>query len=229
MLQLREYQQQAIEELSKNWREHKRQVLALTTGGGKTVIFTEIAKLTTKRNKRVLILTHRDELFKQANKTFSKQSLEAELINAKQKNIDLTKTLFIAMVETISRRTKLIEAIKPDLIIIDECHIGNFTKILDLYPKTFTLGVTATPVGKHFYTHYTKITQTIDTPDLIEQGFLVPCIAYQKVKQIDGLKTQNGEFTDASMMNFYDNSTLYHVNIVFLSSAVLFEVNDIQS
>lgn len=207
---LRPYQEDGINELSKGWKDYKRQVLALTTGGGKTVIFTEIAKRTTNKNKRVLILTHREELFKQAKTTFEKAELNPEIINAKQKNIDTSKLLFIAMVETISRRTKLVSEIKPDLIIIDECHIGNFTKILDLYPNVYTLGVTATPVGKHFYTHYNNIVQTIDTPDLIDLGYLVPCRAFQMIREVTGLKTQNGEFTPQSMMNFFDKSILYN-------------------
>lgn len=209
MIQLRPYQLEGIECLSKGWKENKRQVLALTTGGGKTVVFTDIAKRTIERGKKVLILTHREELFKQANKTFGAIGLEPELIHAKAKQIDSQKQLYIAMVETIARRTVLMEQIQPDLIIIDECHIGNFTKILDSYPDVYTLGVTATPVGKHFYKYYTKIVQTIDTPDLVEQGFLVPCRAYQMIKEIDGLEKKAGEYTDASMMQFFDKSILY--------------------
>lgn len=208
-MKLRPYQEQGIEQLSMNWKNHRRQVLALTTGGGKTVIFSDIAKRTVARNKRVLILTHRQELFEQAKRTFGSTGIDAEQINAKAKNVDTSKNLYVAMVETIAKRVQLMEKVKPDLIIIDECHIGNFTKILDAYPETFILGVTATPVGKHFYKYYTNIVQTIDTPELIEQGYLVPCKAYQMVFKIEGLKKQNGDFTPASMMQFYDKSSLY--------------------
>jgi len=206
---LRPYQNDAIQELSKGWKENKRQVLALTTGGGKTVIFSEIAKLATDRSKTVLILTHRTELFEQANTTFSKIGIVPELINAKQKEIPTDRSLYIAMVETIARRVQLMEQIKPDLIIIDECHIGNFTKVLDAYPDTFTLGVTATPVGKHFFNYYSRIVQTIDTPDLIEQEFLVPCRAFQMIKEVTGLEKKQGEYTDSSLMEFFDKAVLY--------------------
>tara|TARA_R110000868_G_scaffold168322_3_gene403034 strand:+ start:3831 stop:5276 length:1446 start_codon:yes stop_codon:yes gene_type:complete len=206
---LRPYQNDAIQELSKGWKENKRQVLALTTGGGKTVIFSEIAKLATDRSKTVLILTHRTELFEQANTTFSRIGIVPELINAKQKEIPTDRSLYIAMVETIARRVQLMEQIKPDLIIIDECHIGNFTKILDAYPGTFTLGVTATPVGKHFFNYYSRIVQTIDTPDLIEQEFLVPCRAFQMIKEVTGLEKKQGEYTDSSLMEFFDKALLY--------------------
>jgi len=207
---LRPYQENGISELSAGWKLNKRQVLALTTGGGKTVIFSDIAKRSVSKGKTVLILTHRDELFKQANKTFGALGIEPELINARAKETNTGKQLYIAMVETIARRVHLMDEIQPDLIIIDECHIGNFTKILDAYPNTFVLGVTATPVGKHFYQYYSRIVQTIDTPDLIEQGFLVPCLPYQMVNEIPGLKTKQGEYTDASLMGFYDNAKLYN-------------------
>jgi superfamily II DNA or RNA helicase len=208
-IKLRPYQEESINNLSENWKNNKRQVLALTTGGGKTIIFSEIAKRSLSRNKRVLILTHRQELFEQSKKTFANIGIDAEQINSKAKSIDTTRSLFVAMVETIAKRVQLLDEVKPDLLIIDECHVGNFTKILDAYPDVYTLGVTATPIGKHFYNYYTNIVQKIDTPELIKQGYLVPCKAYQMVSRVEGLKKQNGEYTPSSMMQFYDKSTLY--------------------
>jgi superfamily II DNA or RNA helicase len=209
MVTLRDYQIDGINALSIGWKQNKRQVFALTTGGGKTVCFTEIANRAVARNKTVLILTHRKELFEQAGKTFGSFGLKPTLIHAKEKHISTENNLFIAMVETISKRVQLMESVNPNLIIIDECHIGNFTKILNAFPETYTLGVTATPVGKHFFEYYTNIVQTIDTPDLVEQGYLANCIPYQMVKQVPNLKTKQGEFTDASLMEFFDNQTLY--------------------
>ena len=64
MIELRPYQYECIEAIETAEKEGtNRQLVALPTGTGKTIIFTTIAK---KRNGRTLILAHRDELIQQA-------------------------------------------------------------------------------------------------------------------------------------------------------------------
>ncbi len=60
MIELRPYQRDCIEaiETADNTGTH-RQLVALPTGTGKTIVFTTVAK---KRDGRTLILAHRDEL-----------------------------------------------------------------------------------------------------------------------------------------------------------------------
>ena len=60
---LRDYQQEALEAvLSASKDGIKRQLIALPTGSGKTVVMSGIAKAV---NKRTLILAHRQELIDQ--------------------------------------------------------------------------------------------------------------------------------------------------------------------
>ena len=108
------------------------------------------------------------------------------------------------------RREHLVKSLNPDLIIIDEAHYGNFTKVIEAFPDAYILGVTATPIGKHFYKYYTNIVQTIDTPDLIQQNFLVPYKAYQMVDDFSGLrKGASGDFSEKSQYNFFNKEKLY--------------------
>jgi len=165
---LRPYQVESIDQVSSGWVDHKRQVLALTTGGGKTAVFSHMAKMANDRNKTVLILTHRTELFSQTYSTFKDVGLDPYIINADDPEPTVFTGVFVVMVETLARREHLIKSLNPNLIIIDEAHTGSFSKIIDIYPEAYVLGVTATVVGKHFYKYYTNIVQTIDTPDLIE-------------------------------------------------------------
>ena len=59
---------------------------------------------------------------------------------------DLEYDLHVAMVETLNRRVDQLDYIRYldrlDLVIIDECHIRNFTKIFDhIRPETTVLGI----------------------------------------------------------------------------------------
>lgn len=64
-MSLRDYQQNLLEDLRAQLRHHKRVLGVLPTGGGKTRIFCEIAKLARQRGLNVQILVHRRELLEQ--------------------------------------------------------------------------------------------------------------------------------------------------------------------
>jgi superfamily II DNA or RNA helicase len=208
MLTLRPYQLQYISKISQSFAKgNKRVVLALTTGGGKTAIFSEMIRLAAQRNKSILVLTDRIELFKQTLSSISRVQLAAQLIDRNSKKFSTEALINVAMVETLARRKNL--PLNPDLLICDEAHKGNFTKILDRFPYAYVIGATATPVGKHFYKYYTDIVQCIDTPELIEQGFLVPCKGYEMKDDFSDLEMKAGEFTEESLFKHFNKRKLY--------------------
>lgn len=67
-MELREYQNDAIEQMRQLIAEGKRRiVLQMTTGGGKTVCAAELIRLAEAKGKRVLFLAHRRELVNQCS------------------------------------------------------------------------------------------------------------------------------------------------------------------
>src|SRR3954469_12597711 len=60
----------------------------LPTGGGKTVIFSEIVRrYLSKHNKKVVVLTHRIELCKQTSKMLNGFDVSNKIINSKVKEL----------------------------------------------------------------------------------------------------------------------------------------------
>ena len=95
-----------IEELEKNGKNFNL-LFQLPTGGGKTVIFSEIAKrFIEKTNEKVLILTHRIELSVQTSKQLNAIGVDTKIINSDVKTIPDQNEFhcFIAMVETLNNR-----------------------------------------------------------------------------------------------------------------------------
>lgn len=214
MITLYPYQNDAVSLLREGFRKHTRQILASPTGSGKTVMFSEIVRLTAANNKRVLVLTDRQELFTQIRSALERIQVMPVLINAstntkKGNPWSQHDLVFVGMVETLKRREYLLADINPDLIILDECHKAAFTRILDMFPDTKTIGATATPIGKHIPKYFTNIVQNIDVQDLIAQGFLVRCRAYQMQDDFSDLVARAGEFTEESQMDHFDKKTLY--------------------
>lgn len=210
MIKLYPYQHDAVNKLREGFNKHLRQILASPTGSGKTVIFSQIVRMVAEKGKQVVVLTDRTELFRQIRGSLERIQVMPILLNADTPtNTTPSGHVIICMVETLSRRSHILDSLKPDLIIIDEAHKGAFTKILEAFPITPTIGATATPIGKHIPKYYTSIVQNIDIPDLIEQGFLVRCKPYQMQDNFDDVKTKAGEFDDTSLYEHYDKKTLY--------------------
>lgn len=203
------YQNDSVNGLSTGFKENKRQVLCLPTGGGKTVVFSDIVQKASKRGTVTLVLTDRTELFKQTVKALSKFSVTVEEIAPNKKNVYEKATVYVAMVETLKRRKELLERLPIELIIADEAHKQNFNKIFDAFPDAFVVGATATPVGKHFAKYYSNIVQTIDVPELVDLGYLVSCKAFQMVDDFSDLQVKRGDYTIESQQNHFQKSTLY--------------------
>lgn len=209
-INLREYQQESILQLRQGFaNKHQRQVLCLPTGAGKTVVFSEMVRMAAEKGTVTIVLTDRTELFKQTIKSLTNSGVSVEEIAPHKKNTYLQATIYLAMVETIKRRTEVLAFLKPQLIILDEAHKGNFTKILDLFPDARVIGATATPEGKHFFKYYQSIVQNIDIPDLVDLGYLSDCKAYQMQDDFSDLEVKAGEYTDASLLGHFDKPKLY--------------------
>ena len=128
--QLYGYQAKAIEAIMDRMRkfpENYNVLYQLPTGGGKTVIFSELAKrFILETGKKVLILTHRIELLGQTSRMLSDIGVDNKIIDSKVKVLEEDKEhwCFVAMVETLNNRLND-EHITFDnlgLVVIDEAH-----------------------------------------------------------------------------------------------------------
>lgn len=134
---LRDYQKDLLEKINQN---HNQKIcVQLATGGGKTVIFSELAE---NYEGRVLILVDSSELVIQT----SNHIKGAATFEAKNKEIPKNK-IVISMAQTLrSRIKKTPEMIADfDLIIIDECHVLCYEQVLEIV-NCKIIGFTATPV-----------------------------------------------------------------------------------
>jgi len=189
----------------------------LPTGGGKTVIFTQIAKRFIEQYAgRVLILTHRNELCDQTARTLSKVGVASKVIKSSTRiQKQETGDCWIAMVETLNNRMEenkiSITGIK--LIIVDEAHHNSFRKLLEKFPDAMVLGVTATPLSSdrslplNDYYHSLLVGESI--PSLIEKGHLAKPRNVTYSMDLQSLaKGSGGDFTVSSSDALYTTPAL---------------------
>ena len=199
-MQLRGYQQQAIDDLRNAYRAGaKAPLLCLPTGGGKTIIFSAIANSAAARGKQVLILVHRRELLHQASRKLVDIGLDHGLIAAGMAATD--QPVQVASVQTLVRRLSRMDW-QPSLMIIDEAHhasAGSWTAILDKWPDAFRLGVTATPCrlsGAGLGTAFDQLVLGPSVADLTDWGFLSPARIYAPpvIADLSGLRRRAGDY-----------------------------------
>ncbi len=190
----------------------------LPTGGGKTVIFSEIVRRYIEtHDKKVVILTHRIELCKQTSNVLSGFKVKNKVINSKVTNLpdqDEYKC-FVAMVETLNNRLseKDFELNDVGLVIIDEAHYNSFRKLFKFFDQCFILGVTATPLSSNIKLpmkdNYKKLIVGDDISTLIKNGFLANAEFHHYDVGLTSLKIGiNGDYTVKSSEALYTNSVM---------------------
>ena len=150
------YQEEAIDLIFKTFDASDEVInvlFQLPTGGGKTIIFSEIARQFIERRKqKVLILTHRVELCAQTSKALSDIEVKNKIIDRDVKELHDREEYdcYVAMVETLNNRLNENENYLRNigLVIVDEAHYNSFRKLFKFFENAFMLGVTATQIGR---------------------------------------------------------------------------------
>ncbi|MDG1161382.1 MAG: DEAD/DEAH box helicase family protein, partial [Flavobacteriaceae bacterium] len=215
--ELYNYQKIAIEEIFQrfdNAADDYHLLYQLPTGGGKTVIFSEIVRrYISKYNKKVLVLTHRIELSKQTSNMLGEFGVPNKIINSTA-NLDDQDNYhcFVAMVETLKNRLTddKLDISDIGLVIVDEAHYNSFTKIFKFFDDSFILGVTATPLSSNIklpmYENYKELYVGETIEHLIENNYLASANMYSYNVGLTSLEVgANGDYTVKSSEDLYTN------------------------
>ena len=111
MYELRPYQKEAVEAIFSEWKEeHRRTLLVLPTGTGKTVVFAKVVELKVGEGKRVLILAHRNELLEQASDKLKEAcGIDTVLEKADSTAVGKLSPVTVGSVQTLYREHRLIQ------------------------------------------------------------------------------------------------------------------------
>jgi superfamily II DNA or RNA helicase len=201
---LRDYQQEALEAvLSASKDGIKRQLIALPTGSGKTVVMSGIAKVV---NKRTLILAHRQELIDQTVDKLRLVWPEISIGICMAERDEIDAQVVVGSVQSCCRQKRL-EKLKAqgfDLLMIDECHHAiakSYQDIINILgfgegTEKLLLGVTATPDRNGLGLIFDKVTFARSISTMISSGYLSPVVG-RKIQTnftLEKIRTQNGDF-----------------------------------
>jgi type I restriction enzyme R subunit len=191
----RDYQKEAIIRTLEDFEKgHRKGLLVMATGSGKTRTAISIIDVMVKNNwaKNILFLADRTALVKQAKQSFSEHLPELSLCNLLDNRDDVNSRMIFStyptMMNAIDERKgadgkRIFTNGHFDLIILDESHRSIYKKYQDIfeYFDARLLGLTATPVDEIDRNTYRTFeleegnpTFAYELVEAIEDGYLVP-------------------------------------------------------
>jgi len=208
-MNLRPYQNDAVNAIEAGWNDFRKQLAVLPTGGGKTIIFSHLAMRRWQRcHGRTLILAHRDELIRQAaDKLHKATGIIAEVEKADE-HASLDAPVVVASVQSLHKDR--IGKFSPDhfsLVVADEAHhalSNQWRGVLDYFSEADTLGVTATPDRgdkRNLGEFFENIAIDVSLLSLIKDGYLCDIKVQSVPIKIDlsTVKTTAGDFDDRGL------------------------------
>ena len=195
MMQLRPYQEEAFGHVFTEWDGgHKKTLVVMPTGTGKTIVFAKIVEECVRRGYRVLIMAHRGELLDQAaDKIFKATGLRSSVEKAERSCLGEWFRVVVGSVQTLmhERRLKQFPEDYFDVIIVDEAHhcvSPSYQTVLQYFGGSKVLGVTATPDRadmKNLGSYFESLAYEYTMPEAIRSGYLVPIKALTVPLKID--------------------------------------------
>lgn len=228
---LRDYQQQAKEEIFSKWNIVDNILYQMPTGTGKTRLFTSIIRdinvwgLRHSISFRILIVAHRSELIEQSSRSLLKYRIEHGVLAGTMKTMrDLTKPIQVASIQTITHpaNRSLIDDIDFDFIIIDEAHHAvarSYQQLWRFCSHAKKLGVTASPWRMNnsgFANIFDAYIPSMPIKEFIQKGWLASYQYYsvpvnsKVVQSINAIKEFDieGDFKIGALAEVVDTSRI---------------------
>jgi DNA repair protein RadD len=196
---LRQYQVDSINDLRKAiLKGHKRIVLQLATGGGKTTIASEMIRKANEKGKKCLFLADRIELVEQTSLRLDYEGIEHGIIMGNHERYKPKSINQVCSPQTLARRP----VPSADLVIIDECHVAYSVhkKMMAAMPNTIFIGLSATPFTKGLGKMYSNLVIGATTSKLTDEGYLVPVKVFAPSKpDLSKLRTIAGDYDEKEL------------------------------
>jgi len=210
-----------IDRVRQSMRAGNRRVLMqLPTGGGKTLIASEVLKQTSDNGLSSLFIADRRKLIDQTGEKLTSYGVDHGIIMA-GRALDRRAPVQVASIQTLYSRAikrELMELPDVQLVVIDEAHKslgGQYHELIfEHYPDAFVLGLTATPVrgdGRGLGEMYEDLVLGPSVDTLVDDGFLVPMRYYAPSRpDMEYLETiynsKKGDYNEAKLGRYMEQN-----------------------
>lgn len=236
MMHLRPRQQQALDDLRAAYAAgHRAPVLVAPTGFGKTATAAAIIKSATDRGNNVWFLAHLQELIEDTSARLTSAGIPHGFIASGCSEKPWQRCQLV-MVQTAARRLDRLP--RPDLIIVDECHLAvatTYRAVIEAVGSPCLLGLSGTPErldGRGLQEMFDLLVPTCSTGDLIAEGLLAPIRYYAPSRpDLAEVHSMAGDYVNSEIAEIMNQSRItgdaieHYRNRTDSKPAVVFCVN----
>lgn len=206
-MRLRQYQRDILRRQTELARQHRRLLVVLATGLGKTEVALANIQSAVSKGYRVAYLAHREELLSQPAERLAARGVDHAIVKA-GRPMRLAAPVQVASVQTLARRPQVAQQLAaPKLLVyVDEAHrvaAPSYRQVLEAWPEAFVVGQTATPYrldGTGLHDFFDQIIEGISPADAIAQGWLVEPVVYAaREPDLTGVRKRGGEYAASEL------------------------------
>lgn len=208
---LRPHQVAAVEQLRASIASgHRRPMVGLPTGSGKTIVAAHVVAGALAKGKRVAFCVPFLSLIDQTFDAFVANGIAAADIGVIQADHPWRRPharVQICSGQTLVRR----EFPVVDVAIIDEAHrhLEVYRTWMDACPHVVFIGLSATPWTRGLGKHYDDLIQPTSIAELIEAGLLAPFRVFApSVPDLSGITVVNGDYHEGQLEERMSNAVL---------------------
>lgn len=239
MIRLRDYQEHLVGGArSAIERGISRLLVQSPAGSGKTVTSSFMVHGAHQRGMRAMFAVHREELAKQASKTFRGFGIPHGYVMSSM-TMDARQSVHVAMIDTL--RNRIDKVPRPDMLVVDECHHAvspSWQKVINHYHErgTLIIGLSATPIrldGRPLSGMFDEMILGPTVRYLIDIGSLAEYDYYRPPSLIDltGVKSRGGDFASDQLAEVTDTPKIvgdaveHYLRLMPGKRAIAFAVN----
>jgi superfamily II DNA or RNA helicase len=186
---------------------HKRPMVQMPTGAGKTLLAAHIIRMVLDKGKRVAFVVPVLNLINQTIERFEAEGIDAiGVMQGRHERTDLKAPVQIVSAQTLARRKRP----DVDLVIVDEAHqlIREIFRWMKDSPVPF-IGLSATPWARGLGKYYDDLVAEVTTSDLIDSKHLSPFVAFApSTPDLSSVKVVAGEFHEGELADAMDRSAI---------------------
>jgi DNA repair protein RadD len=190
---------------------HKRPMLQMPTGAGKTLLSAHVVSGALDKSKRVAFVVPRKTLIDQTVREFEREGISAiGVMQAAHLRTDSRQPIQICSAQTLARRERL----DVDRVIVDEAHEmhASVLRWMAECPSIPFIGLSATPWARGLGKYYDDLIIPTTTRELIDatpQPFLSDFVAFAPSDpDLSGVRPVAGDFQQDELADAMDKAEI---------------------
>lgn len=207
VINLRDYQKQAIDEIDEAFRtDVRRVVLWAQTGAGKTTIASWMIERGLKYDYPMIFIVRGRELVKNISQTLDRYSIDHSVNMAGHHRYNQKKLVQVGSIDTLKSRKNWPFKDQEPMIFLDEAHF-DYSDVFTEYPNAYIVGLTGTPFTD--MSAYQAVVNPIHGFEIRDMGYLVPEKIYcPHTIDVSAVKKTAGDFNRKQLEDVVSDSVI---------------------